>query len=150
MIVTRKLCLEKIIDILAEAAKAFVLYFKVLQDGFIKSPCYVVLVFCPRVLDVSMKTWKSWRRHAEKFFLDKQQFRKGVRPGSLVFFNFAKIGNVWVSKEAVQVMGIAFLCRVQILTPCSTYIWKIGIENSIVNWFIIASRSDEVYEHWFY
>ena len=33
-------------DFTAEAAKAFVPYFEVLQDGFVNRPCDADLVFC--------------------------------------------------------------------------------------------------------
>ena len=55
----KKVSLEKVpwfySMILFEAAKAFVPYFEVLQDGFVKRPCDANLVFCSWVLDVRMK-----------------------------------------------------------------------------------------------
>ena len=37
---------KKFHDFIAEAAKAYVPYFEVLEDGFIKRPCDADLVFC--------------------------------------------------------------------------------------------------------
>ena len=37
---------KKFHDFIAEAAKAFVPYFEVLQDGFVKRPCDADIVFC--------------------------------------------------------------------------------------------------------
>ena len=37
---------RKFYDFIAEAVKAFVPYFEVLQDGFVKRPCDADLVFC--------------------------------------------------------------------------------------------------------
>ena len=42
-----------------EAAKTFVSYFEVLQDGFVKRSCDADPVFCSWVLDVRMKTYEK-------------------------------------------------------------------------------------------
>ena len=43
---------EKLCDIIAETAKAFMPYFKVWQDGFIKRLCDADVVFCLLALEV--------------------------------------------------------------------------------------------------
>ena len=45
-IVIRKTFWEKFYDFVVEAAKAFMPYFEVLQDGFVKRSCDADLVFC--------------------------------------------------------------------------------------------------------
>ena len=47
---------KKFHDAIAEATKALVPYFEVLNVGFIKGPCDANLVFCSSVLDARMKT----------------------------------------------------------------------------------------------
>ena len=42
-------------------------------------------------------------------FIDKQTITERNRSGNLILFNFANIGNVWVSKEAKLFIRIAFL-----------------------------------------
>ena len=50
---------KKFHDFIAEAAKAFVPYFEVPQDGFVKRPCNADLVFCSWVLDLRTKTFEK-------------------------------------------------------------------------------------------
>ena len=50
---------KKFHDFIAEAAKAFVPYFEVLQYGFVKRPCDTDLVFCSWVLDIRTKTFEK-------------------------------------------------------------------------------------------
>ena len=45
-IVIRKTFWEKFHDFVVEAAKAFMPYFEVLQNGFVKRSCDADLVFC--------------------------------------------------------------------------------------------------------
>ena len=44
---------------MAEAVKAFMPYFEVLQDGFIKIPCDADLVFCSGILALRTKTFEK-------------------------------------------------------------------------------------------
>ena len=100
---------EKLCDIIAETAKAFMPYFKVWQDGFIKRLCDADVVFCLLALEVMWKNmWKNWGRLAQKIIIDKQ-LQKGVRSGNIIIFNSVKTGNVWASKEAKLIICIA-LC----------------------------------------
>ena len=50
---------KKFHDFIAEAAKAFMPYFEVLKDGFVKRPCDADLVFCSWVWDARMKTFEK-------------------------------------------------------------------------------------------
>ena len=50
---------KKFHDFMAEAAKAFMPYFEVLQDDFIKIPCDADLVFCSGILDLRTKTFEK-------------------------------------------------------------------------------------------
>ena len=50
---------KKFHDFIAEAAKAFMPHFEVLQDGFVKRPCDADLVFCSWVLDLRIKTFEK-------------------------------------------------------------------------------------------
>ena len=63
---------------MAEAAKAFVPYFEVLQDGFVERPCDADLVFCSWVLDGRMKTFEKPEENlkSQKMFIDKQRTTK--------------------------------------------------------------------------
>lgn len=56
---------------MTEAAKALLLYFEVLRDGFVKRPCDADLVFCSQVSDVRMKPLEE-TSPAKKMFIDKQ------------------------------------------------------------------------------
>ena len=58
-IVIRKTFWEKFHDFVVEAAKAFMPYFEVLQNGFVKRSCDADLVFCSWVLDVRTKTFEK-------------------------------------------------------------------------------------------
>ena len=53
----RKLFLEKFHDFIAEAVKAFVPYFEVLQDGFVKRPCDADLVIEKQITFIQTKKW---------------------------------------------------------------------------------------------
>ena len=58
---------------IAEAAKALMPYFEVLQGGLVKRPCDAGLAFCSWVLDLKTKIFeKNWRRLTQKMFIDKQ------------------------------------------------------------------------------
>ena len=46
-----------LLNFIAETARAFVPYFEVLQDGFVKRSWDTDLVFCSWVLDVRMNTF---------------------------------------------------------------------------------------------
>ena len=59
-IVTGKLFLGKFHDAIAEATKALVPYFEVLNVGFIKRPCNANVVFCSHVY------WMLERKHMKK------------------------------------------------------------------------------------
>ena len=50
---------KKFHDFIAEAAKALMPYFEVLQDGFVKRPCDADLVFCWWVLDLKTKIFEK-------------------------------------------------------------------------------------------
>ena len=65
---------KKFHDFIAEAAKAFVPYFEVLQDSFVKRPCEGDLVFCSWVLDVRMNTFEKTEEYLLRkcLYIDKQ------------------------------------------------------------------------------
>ena len=95
---------------IAEAAKALMPYFEVIQGGLVKRPCDADLVFCSWVLDLKTKIFeKNWRRLTQKMFIDKQ-LQKEIRSRHLIIFNFANIGIVLASKEAKLIIHIAFFC----------------------------------------
>ena len=96
---------------MAEAAKAFMPYFEVLQDDFIKIPCDADLVFCSGILDLRTKTFEKTEGDLLRKCLQiNKQLQKEIRSGNLIIFNFANIGNVWASKEAKLIIRIAFFC----------------------------------------
>ena len=61
---------KKFHDFIAEAAKAFMPYFEVLQDGFVKIPCDADLVFCSWVLDLGTKTFEKTEGDLLKKYLE--------------------------------------------------------------------------------
>ena len=69
---------KKFHDFIAEAARAFVPYFEVLQDGFVERPCDADLVFSSWILDV---IWNILGRLAWKMFKDKQPIIKRNKDG---------------------------------------------------------------------
>ena len=64
-------------DFIAEAAKAFMLYFEVLPDGFVKIRSDADLVFCWWVLDLRTKTFEKLREnHSENVYRQTNNYRK--------------------------------------------------------------------------
>ena len=65
---------KKFHDFIAETAKAFVPYFEVLQDDFVKGPCDGDLVFCSWVLDVRTSAFEKTEEDLLRkcLYIDKQ------------------------------------------------------------------------------
>ena len=87
---------KKFHDFIAEAAKAFMPYSEVLQDGFVKWPCDADLVFWSWVLDFRMKTFEKTEGDLLRKCLQiNKQLQKEIRSGNLIIFDFKNIGICW-------------------------------------------------------